>query len=127
MPFFPATTVFNDSYIAEQYDAYRRDPSSVDESWRGFFRAAESLAGPAAPAGAALAPSTNALRAAAGASALAASIRRFGHLDVPLDPLGSPPQGAPELTPEHYGIDDRDLASIPGSVLGFPDLASATD
>ena len=43
--FPPTTTVFNDGYIAETYDAYRRDPSSVEESWRQFFRTAESLAG----------------------------------------------------------------------------------
>ena len=43
--FPPTTTVFNDGYIAETYEAYRRDPSSVDESWRQFFRTAESIAG----------------------------------------------------------------------------------
>src|SRR4051794_41927635 len=43
--FPPTTTVFNDGYIAETYERYRRDPSSVDESWRQFFRTAESLAG----------------------------------------------------------------------------------
>ena len=39
----PTTSAFNDGYIAELYDAYRRDPASVDESWRQFFRFAESL------------------------------------------------------------------------------------
>ena len=43
--FPPTTTVFNDGYIAETYEAYRRDPASVDESWRQFFRIAEALAG----------------------------------------------------------------------------------
>lgn len=38
MTFPPTTTVFNDAYIAETYEAYRRDPASVDESWRQFFR-----------------------------------------------------------------------------------------
>ena len=37
------------------------------------------------------------------------SIRRYGYLAVQLDPLGSPPPGALELTPEHYGITDADL------------------
>ena len=45
MSFPPTTTVFNDAYIAETYEAYRRDPASVDESWRQFFRTAESLGG----------------------------------------------------------------------------------
>ena len=39
------TSVFNDGYIAEAYESYRRDPASVDESWRQFFRFAEQLSG----------------------------------------------------------------------------------
>ena len=46
----PITGVFNDGYITEAYEAYRRDPASVDESWRQFFRFAESLSGAPAPA-----------------------------------------------------------------------------
>ncbi|MCX5765274.1 MAG: hypothetical protein NTU67_11730 [Gemmatimonadetes bacterium] len=33
----PVASVFNDAYIAEQYEAWRRDPNSVDASWRQFF------------------------------------------------------------------------------------------
>ncbi|MFN9951689.1 MAG: 2-oxoglutarate dehydrogenase E1 subunit family protein, partial [bacterium] len=47
------TSVFNDGYVAEQFDRYRQDPSSVDESWRQYFRTAEALFGGAAPAAAA--------------------------------------------------------------------------
>jgi len=43
----PITGVYNDGYIKEAYDAFRRDPASVDESWRQFFRFAESLGGAA--------------------------------------------------------------------------------
>ena len=39
------TSVFNDGYVAEAYEAYRRDPSQVDESWRQFFRFALTVAG----------------------------------------------------------------------------------
>ena len=35
------TSVFNDAYIAEVYEAYRRDPATVDASWRQFFAMAE--------------------------------------------------------------------------------------
>ena len=88
------TSVFNDGYIAEQFEAYRRDPNSVDESWRQFFRVAESLGGaapgPAAPA-AAGAVDASLLRKAAGAMALVEAIREYGHLAVQIDPLGSPP------------------------------------
>src|SRR5829696_7760252 len=96
----PITSVFNDGYIVEAFEAYRRDPASVDESWRQFFRFAESLAGTttgaAATAGTAPVASVALLRKVAGASALTSAIRQYGHLAVQLDPLGTPPPGATE-------------------------------
>src|SRR5678810_406400 len=105
----PITSVFNDAYIAEAYEAYRRDPSSVDESWRQFFRFAETIAGGESPATVA-APSQAGqldpafLRDIAAAAELVDAIRSYGHLAVPLDPLGAPPEGTPELTPEFHGL-----------------------
>ncbi len=124
--FPPTTTIFNDAYIAEMYEAYRRDPASVDESWRQFFRTAESLAGVGgavvsvgAPADAPL------LRKTAAVSALVEAIRQYGHLAVQLDPLGSPPPGGPELTPEFHGITEDDLRAVSGAALGFEDGTAA--
>jgi len=119
----PITGVFNDGYISEAYEAYRRDPASVDESWRQFFRFAESLAGSAptaapgqpVPAGQ-IDPAF--LRDVAAAAELVDAIRSYGHLAVPLDPLGTPPEGTPELTPEFHGLSKEHLASIPGFALG---------
>src|SRR5665213_4125851 len=98
----PITSVFNDGYIAEAYESYRRDPSSVDESWRQFFRFAESLAG--TPPSAATLPALQSgkadaaqLRKVAGAAELIQSIRAFGHLAAQIDPLGNTPPGTPEL------------------------------
>ncbi|MEP6989836.1 MAG: 2-oxoglutarate dehydrogenase E1 component, partial [bacterium] len=113
--FPPTTTVFNDGYIAEMYEAYRRDASSVDESWRQFFHTAERIAGPAGGAPV----DDRLLRKAAAASSLAEAIREYGHLAVQLDPLGSAPPGAPELTPEFHGIREEDLADVPASALGY--------
>ncbi|MDE3151353.1 MAG: 2-oxoglutarate dehydrogenase E1 component [Gemmatimonadota bacterium] len=112
----PISSAFNDGYVAEMYEAYRRDPASVDESWRQFFRLAKSLGG---GTGAGVS-SPDALRKAAGAGALVAAIRRYGHFAVPIDPLGSPPIGAAELTPEYHGITDADLRDVPGAALGEP-------
>src|SRR5215212_2487534 len=108
----PITGVFNDGYISEAYDAYRRDPASVDESWRQFFRFAESLGG-AAPSATAAQPTTAGqpdpafLRDIAAAAELVDAIRSYGHLAVPLDPLGSEPEGTPELTPEFHGLSEE--------------------
>jgi 2-oxoglutarate dehydrogenase E1 component len=124
MSALPITGVFNDGYIAEAYEAYRRDPGSVDESWRQFFRVAEQLAGTTA------APGTydaSLLRKAAGAAALLGAIQRHGHLAVQLDPLGTPPPGAAELKPEFHGITDADLQQLPASALGYDDGGTAAD
>jgi 2-oxoglutarate dehydrogenase E1 component len=119
----PITSAFNDGYIAEQFEAFRKDPNSVDESWRQFFRFAQSLSGGAgvsAPVSSAFTASSDAslLRIAAGAAALAAAIRRFGHLGVAIDPLGSAPPGSPELKAEFHGITEADLARVPASAAG---------
>jgi 2-oxoglutarate dehydrogenase E1 component len=115
--FPPTTTVFNDGYIAETYEAYRRDPSSVDESWRQFFRTAESLAGITGTGGGAA--DAELLRKTAGAAALLNAIRNYGHLAVRLDPLGTQPPGAAELTPEFHGTTEQELADVPASALGY--------
>src|SRR5918911_1608656 len=112
------TSVFNDAYIAEMYESYRRDPGSVDESWRHYFRTAEALAG---RLGAQPAPAQagDVARKAAGAAGLVEGLREYGHLAVQLDPLGTPPIGASELTPEFYGITEAELDDLPASALGF--------
>ena len=74
MPSVPITSVFNDGYIAEVYEAYRRDPASVDESWRQFFRFAEQLGGGTGTTTVAADPVY--LRKVAGAAALVDAIRQ---------------------------------------------------
>ncbi|MDQ6689279.1 MAG: 2-oxoglutarate dehydrogenase E1 component, partial [Gemmatimonadota bacterium] len=122
----PITGIFNDGYISEMYEAYRRDPASVDESWRQFFRFAHSLGGTAA-AGEAVSGQTDAelLRKVAAAAKLVDAIRNFGHLAVPLDPLGTPPGGTPELNPEFHGLSEEDLQRIPAAALGGEDGTAA--
>ena len=48
MPQEPIASVFNDAYAAEQFEAYRHDPTLVEESWRQFFRFAEAAVSPRA-------------------------------------------------------------------------------
>ncbi len=109
----PITSAFNDGYVAELYDQYRRDPASVDESWRQFFRFAESIGG-----GGTQGPRDEAvLRKVAGAATLMAAIREYGHFAAQLDPLGSPPPGAAELTPAFHGITEEELHEVPASAI----------
>ena len=125
------TSVFNDGVFAEQFERYRRDPASVDETWRQYFRIAESLfGGPSASAPASQAAGvveTALLAKVAAAASLQQAIRMYGHYAVQLDPLGSPPPGADELHPEFHGLTDADLAQIPGAALGDDRFATAKD
>ncbi len=127
----PIIGVYNDGHVAELYEAFRRDPASVDESWRQYFTFALSLSGaptssPAAAIAAPAAPTdANFLRKVAGAAALIDAIRHYGHLAVPIDPLGSAPSGATELTPEFHGITEADLALVPGAAVGYPEATAA--
>src|SRR5215208_5680745 len=122
----PITSVFNDGYIAEAYESYRRDPSSVDESWRQFFRFAEGISGvtgtDTAGAGSA---DPELLRKVAGAASLVDAIRALGHLAADTDPLGNTPPGTPELAPEFHGLTDGDLQSIPGAALRSAERTAA--
>jgi 2-oxoglutarate dehydrogenase E1 component len=135
MPGDPTTSAFNDGYIAEMFDQWRANPASVDTSWRQYFESAASLFGAApdaagaagaSPRGLGTATAADLARKAAGAANLASAIRAFGHLAVQIDPLGTKPLGAPELTPEFHGITEAELADVPGSALGFPHMATAT-
>jgi 2-oxoglutarate dehydrogenase E1 component len=132
------TGALNDAYIAEQYEVFLRDPSLVDESWRQFFRLAQQFgASPAATAsGVPLSETTvkrsaardpDFLRKVAATAMLIQSIRSHGHYAVPLDPLGTPPIGAVELTPEFHGISEEDLELIPAGAIGFNSGHTAAD
>ena len=113
----PEISVYNDGYIAELYQQYRRDSASVDESWRQYFRFAEQLGG-TTPANAVAGADTSLLHKVAAAADLVSAIQRYGHMWVQIDPLGTPPPGAAEMTVEFHGITEAELRQIPGEALG---------
>jgi len=114
----PTISAFNDGVLAEQFERYQQDPASVDESWRQYFRTAEALfGGPSTPAASGDRTDVAYLRKVAAAAQLVQAIRNYGHLAVRVDPLGSEPSGAIELTSEFHGITDDDLRAIPGTAI----------
>src|SRR5207248_9374872 len=106
----------NAGYLEELYERYRRDPNSVDAGTRALFEqsppppVAAVEAHPARDRRAETALTEGRYRGAfepqdqiskiVGAVNLAESIRKFGHLDAQIDPLGSPPPSDPSLRPE---------------------------
>jgi 2-oxoglutarate dehydrogenase E1 component len=118
----------NAEYIDRIYEQYRRDPRSVDETWRAYFAGFEFAAsrngnGRAAPI--ALAPSSRAGAGAAAAISRAAgeavapltigihnlvhSYRELGHFVARLDPLGHDRPNHPLLELSNFSISPADL------------------
>ena len=113
----------NAGYVLELYDRYRRNPEAVDAKTRAYFEhwspptnGAESLTGP-----------TPAFDKIVGAVNLAQAVREYGHLAAQLDPLGNAPPGDPSLELSYYGLSEADLRQLPGSLIGGPIAATATD
>jgi 2-oxoglutarate dehydrogenase E1 component len=125
----------NAGYVLELFEAYRRDPASVDPSWRSFFGGFrdEVDAGPerrpAPPSGAPAGGSASSADIAAvlGARALAETIRARGHTAAALDPLSPSPDGEPRLRPEAHGLSESALRALPASVVGGPIAERAGD
>jgi multifunctional 2-oxoglutarate metabolism enzyme len=82
---------------------------------------------PSAPTAASAAPVTAPMQAAApdeqmlqavqAASTLVHRFRSHGHLAARLDPLGSEPEGEPQLDPEAAGLTPHVMAQIPARIL----------
>jgi 2-oxoglutarate dehydrogenase E1 component len=117
----------NAGYVLDLYDRFLADPTSVDPELRTFFAdfTPPDLNGARArpTKGAAAAQPAVDISAVVGAVSLTEAIREYGHLMAQLDPLGSPPVGAPELEPGFHGITDDKLAALP--VDAIPTEATA--
>jgi len=130
----------NAGYVLDLYDRYRQDPASVDPESRATFDrvdAAEVAALAEARPRTASSPipvATTAptgpifdVSAVVGAASLAQAIRDYGHLDVQLDPLDTPPHGAPELHPTFYGLTDAQLLRLPAEAVPWPVSPESTN
>ncbi|HEX3693416.1 MAG TPA: multifunctional oxoglutarate decarboxylase/oxoglutarate dehydrogenase thiamine pyrophosphate-binding subunit/dihydrolipoyllysine-residue succinyltransferase subunit [Solirubrobacteraceae bacterium] len=79
---------------------------------------AGALAEPAAAPTVGVAPaSEEMLQAVQAASTLVHRFRSHGHLAARLDPLGSEPEGEPQLDPEEQGLTPQLMAQIPAHIL----------
>ncbi len=132
----------NAGYVLELYERFRKDPSSVDAATRAYFerRTPPEADVPALPTkGGALFLSVRgpesgpqvgvcypaggapmAIDKIVGAVNLAECIRKFGHLDAHLDPLGSEPTGDPSLLLETHGGREDDLRQLPANLILGP-------
>ena len=99
---FTYATATNASYMEELYEKYRRDPASVEESWRKFFEGYEFAVTNGAGDGAAGGGDQEAAKVEAYINAY----RVLGHLSSHLNPLAPKPGIRPDMMPEKHGLKD---------------------
>nr|MBA3337879.1 2-oxoglutarate dehydrogenase E1 component [Chloroflexia bacterium] len=109
----------NAGYVLELYDRYLADPDAVDTETRAYFASNPPTMNGTAPGAGTSSSVGTALdvKRVVAAAALTQAIREFGHLAVQLDPLGSPPIGAPELDPAWHGTSADELRGVPAAAI----------
>ena len=144
----------NAGYVEELHARYQQSPQSVDPEWRAFFddrirdpRGAVAIAlppivttaaktngnGVAAHAAVAAGPDRSAGESLLAAAAMQGRVYQLlnayrvrGHLFADVDPLGNPPDAAPELDLANFGLTTADLDRTFGTagMHGLPDRAT---
>ena len=121
----------NEAYLLDRYERFQRDPQSVDEATRAYFRSANftrrtsnvDLSPNGGPWGAAAGRDPAVV---VGAVNLAQSIRRYGHLAASIDPLGSRPLGDPALELGTHRVTEADLRALPPNLVSSVLAADST-
>jgi len=110
----------NIGYIEEQYELYKEDPENVDPSMKELFEKH------GAPKRSEVtkdiqhgdqAPSLDDVKKITSAIKLVEAIRRYGHLEADIYPIGKETDGTKLVKPETYGLSEDDLRDIPASWL----------
>ncbi|MFC3038796.1 2-oxoglutarate dehydrogenase E1 component [Virgibacillus xinjiangensis] len=111
----------NIGYAEEQYELYKKDPEAVDPSTREIFERhgapawLEASGSDIQPSGT---TSVKDVKKLTSAWKLVEAIRRFGHLEADIYPVGHDQTRKSSLVdPATYGLTEEDLESIPASWL----------
>jgi 2-oxoglutarate dehydrogenase E1 component len=114
----------NFGFALDLYEHFLKDPSSVDAETRQFFEQSPPPENIPTPSGEALPTGIGKI---VGAVNLAECIRKFGHMDARIDPLGSPPPGDPSLLLKSHGVTEEVLKKLPAGLLSGPISKGAAD
>jgi 2-oxoglutarate dehydrogenase E1 component len=107
----------NLGFALELYDRFLKDSRTVNPDTRTFFEQFPPPSNGSAPQAAATGTDADKI---VGAVNLAESIRKFGHMDAQIDPLGSPPPGDPSLLLETHGVSEDILERLPAGLVAGP-------
>ncbi|EQB35063.1 MULTISPECIES: 2-oxoglutarate dehydrogenase E1 component [Virgibacillus] len=111
----------NMGYVEEQYELYKEDPEAVDPSIKKMFDEhgapqwlSQSTVSAEAPS---QATSINDVKKLTSAMKLVEAIRRFGHLEADIYPVGHRGRKSELVEASTYGLSDEDLKSMPAAWL----------
>ncbi|WP_430787953.1 2-oxoglutarate dehydrogenase E1 component [Virgibacillus flavescens] len=110
----------NIGYVEEQYDLFKEDPDSVDASLKEVFEqhGAPKWMQPNKGEAQAATSSISNVKKLTSAMKLVEAIRRYGHLEADIYPVGLSKQRETDLVnPKAYGLDENDLKNIPATWL----------
>ena len=107
----------NSAVLEAAYEAWLKDPNSVDPTWRAFFQGFTLGSNGASPAAALTAGGAESHAAAPIIDSLKQSrvhqlinaYRSIGHLEAHLDPLAQPPPPHPKLVLAQFDLTEADL------------------
>ena len=119
----------NSGYVMDLYDRYVADPSSVDPATRTIFdswKPDNNFSGlrveiePEIEKDGFKETSVKDINKAVAIANMAQAIRRHGHLESKIDPLGGPLHGDLTLHAETFGLDEEEIVDYPSTLVGWP-------
>src|SRR5690625_7372317 len=102
-------------YVEEQYDMYKKDPASVDPAIKEMFDkhgTPEWLKQTGNAPSVSQETSTNDVKKLTSAMKFVEAIRRYGHLEAEIYPVGRDERKSNLVDPETYGLSEEDLRTI---------------
>ena len=119
----------NSGYVMDLYERYVRDSSSVDlatktifEGWKpdNKYSSLRVEIEPEIEKNGFKQSSVKDVSKAVAIANMAQAIRRHGHLESKIDPLGGPLHGELTLHAETFGLDEEELRDFPSTLIGWP-------
>ncbi|WP_425464014.1 2-oxoglutarate dehydrogenase E1 component [Oceanobacillus piezotolerans] len=112
----------NMGYVEAQYELYKEDPEAVEQSLREIFDSYGSpdwlLRNKETDLATSQTPSEFDVKKLTSAFKLVEAIRRYGHLQADIYPVGGHKEpGSEEIDPKTYGLTNEDLKKMPASWL----------
>jgi 2-oxoglutarate dehydrogenase E1 component len=103
---FSYATATNVSYLEDQYEKFRKDPMTVEDSWRKFFEGYEFAMANGAGAEGGSGASESGDQEAAKVEAYINAYRVLGHLSAHVNPLAPKPPLRHDMSPANHGLKD---------------------